>query len=111
MAVTVTYKYPVSGTTPPTIAQSLTTNAVVASVELPEADTIALVTHNFQTSTAELAFLSPWVSYVSTFCGTLAATIVTTLTNSVVVTITKSAAVGTATTLTVVIQRPFSMIR
>ena len=55
-AVTVTYAYPVSGTTPPTqaqmAAQSGIANEVSAQVYFgADSDTTAVVTHNFNTST------------------------------------------------------------
>lgn len=51
-AVTVTYKYPVSGTTPPTAIQSSQFTKVTGIINWLESDTLGFITHNFNVATA-----------------------------------------------------------
>ena len=111
MAATITYKYPVSGTVAPTLAQALAANTVIAEVVMADADTTAAITHNFQTTTAELAQYFPSVSIYNNGSGTAAGTVIATLTNSVAVTLTKSTAAGSAVTAVVQISRPHTIVR
>jgi fructose-1,6-bisphosphatase/inositol monophosphatase family enzyme len=65
MSVTVTYTWPVSGITAPTLAQMQNFNAVVAEIAATaDGDTTAVVTHNFNLSAADLAALFPFVKMV-----------------------------------------------
>lgn len=111
MAVVVTYAYPVSGTTPPTVAQ--TSNEVNAIVSWADADTLATVTHNFGLASTDPAALFPVVNINidSTSTGTASATVTVTKTNTNAVTLTKSTAAGTGATLQVIILRPHSIMR
>lgn len=84
---------------------------IVASVALADADTTAVITHNWQSSTADLSALFPTVNLTPTFCGTAAGTVIYALTNSLIVTLTKGTAVGSASTVTVVLMRPHTLIR
>lgn len=112
---TVNYKWPVSGTTAPTALQASQVSTINAQVVLADADTVAVVTHNWNLSAADLAAYFPIVSSFVEGSGTggaILATILTTLTNSVAVTISKvSTAAGTAQTLVVSLSRPHSIER
>ena len=63
MAVTVTYQYPVQGTTAPTAAQTLNKNTVRATViATADADTTATITHNLGLTAAQLTEGAPEVT-------------------------------------------------
>jgi hypothetical protein len=84
---------------------------VTGAVGLADADTTALITHNFQLTATELSNGFPiWVAY-ATNSGTNPSTLTVALTNSVAITLTKGTAAGSATTLAFSILRPFSGIR
>lgn len=110
MAATITYAYPVSGTTPPTLAQ--TSNLVNAQVVWADADTTATITHNFNLSATSVAQLRPTVIFNldPSSTGTASATITVTK-GQTVVTLTKSTAAGSGGTLNVAILRPHSIER
>lgn len=112
MAQTITYAYPVAGTTAPTALQALGCNAVTATLTWSDSETSAAIVHNFKLSTAQLANLFPFVQiYVrSDSTGTLQPTTGYTvaLTDSSTVTIGKTTVVGTQGSLTIVIMRPMS---
>jgi len=59
---TVTYEWPVAGTTAPTATQSRTHQTVSAIITGDGAATTFTVTHNWGLSTAELAAGFPWVN-------------------------------------------------
>jgi hypothetical protein len=65
-AVTVTYKFPVSGTTPPTAIQSSRIPTVTGLINWLESDTTGLFTHNFGISTG-LGFAGLQPSLLSFF--------------------------------------------
>lgn len=110
MALTVTYTYGGSGTVPPTIAQALNINMVVATVEGADADTATLVTHNFQVTAAQLANLFPLVTIRQSAAGTAASTVIIALTNSVAITFTKATGAGNSGTWVLAIWRPMSIV-
>ena len=113
MAATITYKSPVSGTTPPTAVQMLPLSRVVAQVVLADADTTALITHNMGIPLASTPTQHGQNSYNpmviigldASSAGTLVAPIAVTLgTNTI--TLTKLAtSAGTNATLVVHIER------
>src|ERR1700676_3495601 len=109
MAQTITYTYPVAGTTAPTIAQALQCNMVVATINWSDSETTALLTHNWGLSAAQAANL--WstviIDYLSGSTTTLPQAITVLLTNTNVVTIGKSTIVGGQGTLVVTLLRPF----
>lgn len=126
-AVTVTYPYPLAGTTAaPTAVQAASTNMIVAQVVWADADTLALVTHNFGLLTVD--FLSPNLGgTVNTpTTGQLFPKVtVTPLVQGAAisfyipptvtlgqntVTIGKGSVTGSGSTLAVYIERPFSML-
>ena len=114
MAQTITYAYPVAGTTAPTLLQALGCNAVTATLNWSDSETSAAIVHNFKLSAAQLANLFPFVSVnvrsdsTTTLQPTTGYTVA--LTDSSTVTIGKTTVVGTQGTLIVVIQRPFSEV-
>jgi hypothetical protein len=116
MAVTVTYTYPVAGTTAPTALQALNVNTVIATViATADADTTATITHNFGLSATQLASGFPFINPVPTLSQALTALSawsVTSITANTVV-LTKLASTGSGNAspqLTVSIQRPMSII-
>lgn len=109
---TVTYAYPVSGTVAPTIAQALGCNSLTCQVQCSDADTTAVITHNWQLTTAQLNSLFPFIGWYENAggAGTALAQLSFALTNSVSVTVTKASATGSGGTYTVILQRPFSEV-
>lgn len=125
--VTITYPYPLAGTTtPPTATQAASTNMVVAQVVLADADTLAVVTHNFGLGTID--FPSPnlggtvqppttgqlFPKVTITPLATQAALsfyIPPTVTlGANTITLGKGSVTGSGSTLAVYIERPFSML-
>lgn len=125
--VTVTYPYPLAGTTaPPTAVQAASTNMIVAQVVLADADTLAVVTHSFGLLTVD--FLSPnlggtvqppttgqlFPKVTITPLATAAAIsffIPPTVTlGQNTITLGKGSVTGSGSTLAVYIERPFSMV-
>lgn len=112
MALTVTYTYPVQGTTPPTFLESLSANMVVATVEGADADTASLITHNWKLPAVDGAtYLFPTVILRQSGAGTAASTVLVALTNSLAVTFTKATGAGNSGTWVVTLMRPHSIIR
>lgn len=103
-AVTVTYKYPISGLTAPIASQVYGLGVVTAQVNAADTDTSIVVTHNFGLSAAELADLFPLVLINTTAAGVSPAFTFSKGTNSV--TITKASTSGTGGTFDVIILRP-----
>lgn len=112
MALTVTYTYPVQGTTPPTAVQALAVNTIVATVEGADADTATLITHNWGANSTDTGtYLFPSVSIRQSAAGTAASTVIVALTNSVAVTFTKATGAGNSGTWVVTLARPHSITR
>lgn len=122
MSVLVTYKYPVSGTTPPTQAQmaplSGIANEVTAQVQFgADSDTLALITHNFNLTTVagttpNTTQLFPEVNfYVQNQGGAGTANPVLSCTvDANIITLTKSNTANTSCTVNVFIHRPHSLV-
>jgi hypothetical protein len=113
MAQTITYAYPVAGTTPPTLAQALLCNMVTATVFWSDSEVTALLTHNWGLTAAQSANLWPVViiEYDTGSLTTLPQAITVNLSSSTnVVTLNKSTVVGGNGTLLVTLLRPFSEI-
>jgi hypothetical protein len=112
--VTVTYAYPVAGTTPPTLIQSSQVNVVTASVNFADGDTTAPVTHNLAVGTAapnplNTAGLFPEVSVYWSTAGMAFPALAVALTSGNVITLSKgNTAAGSGGTAVVVIRRPGS---
>lgn len=107
---TVTYAYPVSGNTAPTAVQAFNSNMLTANVVMVDADTTAVLTHNWNLSTAQLANLWPTIQYYAGVAGTVVPILSFALTNSVSVTMTKVSASGSNGTYVVILMRPHSLI-
>jgi hypothetical protein len=110
MAVTITYQYPVTGTTPPT---GVSFGAVNAFLNWADADTVAVITHNLPGITAaQNTQLWPVVisEYDSSNAGTVYG-VVSVLKGPAIVTLAKASAAGTGGTLQVAIFSPNSLIR
>ena len=115
MAATITYAYPVVGTVPPTAAQAFNANMLTANVTFLDADTAALITHNWNLSLAQGSNLWPVANVYASSLGTATVSLGLSLalTNSVAVTLSKaatSAGSGVGATFVVVLQRPNSII-
>lgn len=109
-AVVVTYTYPVAGTVPPTAVQGQV-NACNATVAWLDADTVALITHNFGLAATDPAALFPFISISVNTAGTALPIAAVTFTNTNSITLTKSTAAGSGGTINVQLLRPQSMIR
>ena len=116
----VTYKYPISGTTAPTIAQMQNKHALTALVTALDADTVITVTHNwglantdFQGSPDGPAGLFPLViiNLESDATTTVKPIFQISLTNTNAVVINKPTTVGTQGTYIVQILRPTSLAK
>lgn len=108
--VTVTYRFPVSGTTPPTAIQASVQNVVTAIINWAEADTIGTVTHNFglQSGTypGNLTQLFPEIIWYLQSGQTVMPAITFVLTDGNTITFGKQSAVGTGGSVVVIIRRP-----
>lgn len=111
-AGTVTYAFPTAGTLAPTVAVMKKNQCMTAQVNFADADTTAVVTHNWQSPLADGSALFPLIEVYFNTLGTAGYPLLTwALTNSLAVTVTKGAGAGTGGTLTVSLRRPFSMDR
>jgi hypothetical protein len=115
MAVTITYQYPVAGTTAPTAAQMLNKNTVRATViATADADTTATVIHNMGLTAAQLAAGQPEIiltQILSQALTALSAWVVSAqAANSITLTKLTSTGSGNASPqLEVVIHRPHTL--
>jgi hypothetical protein len=113
--MSVTYAYPVSGTTPPTTKQTgaYGKSIVNAQVVFADGDTTATVTHNFELISTDPAALFPVVVITldPSSAGTVSATILVTRTSTDSIVLTKGTGAGTNGTYNVSILRPSSVIR
>jgi len=116
MAGLVTYTYPVPNNTPsatpPTAAVMKLSQSLQAQVNFADADTTAVVTHNWGLPLSDLTSLFPTIKFYLQTAGTAGNPVITwALTNSNMVTLTKTAGAGTGGTLVVELERPWSAIR
>lgn len=116
-AVTVTYSWPVAGTTAPTLAQSSSKSTVVATViASADGDTTATITHNLNISAADLARGFPTVTVtplISQALTALSAWAVTSVTATTVV-LTKLTSTGSGNAspqIRVTVTRPASVTK
>lgn len=126
-AVTVTYPYPLAGTTaPPTATQAAAGNMIVAQLVWADTDTLAVITHSFGLGTVD--FLSPnlggTVNPPTTGQLFPKVTVTPLVTAAAIsfyipptvtlgqntITLGKGAVTGSGGTLAVYIERPFSML-
>ena len=115
---TVTYLYPVAGTTAPTAASfqagAQTYSMVNAVVNFGDTDTTAFITTNMNATTTELALGWPIVRWAPQAFGTpsiTAAPIISYTCSTVGVTLTKQTGTDTGATWTVWVSRPHSLIK
>jgi hypothetical protein len=103
----VTYLYPVSGLTPPTLLQDLILSEVVAQVQFADTDAgPASVTHNWGLSSASLAVGVPQVSITAvTLNGAVNPALSFTRTTNAVTISKGSTATGSGGTFEVVVNR------
>jgi hypothetical protein len=107
---TPTYAYPVSGTTAPTAAQAALVNVQTVQVNFADADTTGTITHNWAFSAAALARLEPLVQIYQNAGGTPSPLLIVTLATNTVVLTKQSTAAGSGGTVTVILQRPHSIL-
>ena len=110
LAGTVTYAYPVVGSTAPTATQDAGGSALTARIVMADGDTTQAVVHNWNLTTAQLAALFPFCSLRLEATGTGPGAVLINITDSSTVTVTKASAVGSSFTGVLVIQRPHSVI-
>jgi hypothetical protein len=103
---TVTYLDP--STSAPTRAQAANVQSQTATVNFSDADTTATITHNFNSSTAALAALRPWVILYGTSVGTAYPALSWALGANTLVITKGNTTTGSGGTYNVVIKRPFS---
>lgn len=107
---TVTFAYPVVGTVAPTAAQAFNANMLTATIVANDADTTAVVTHNWGLTTAQQNNLWPTIQWYTQLASTVVPIISWAITNSVAVTMTKVSASGSNGTYVVILMRPQSSI-
>lgn len=108
----VLYAFPTAGTVAPTVAVMKRNQLLTTQIGFLDADTTAVINHNWQSPLADGSSLFPLIDYYENTLGTAGAPSLTwALTSSVAVTVTKAAGAGTGGTITVMLQRPFSMLR
>jgi hypothetical protein len=104
---TVIQTYPIAGTFP-TSAQAVSCNTQISRVVLADADTVAVLTHNWGLTAAQAAAFLPLVSYYVENIGATFPPVSFTLTDTNTVSVNKTATTGSGSTLVVVLQRPLS---
>jgi hypothetical protein len=113
--MTVTYTYPVAGTTPPTAAQMLNANLLSATVNVADGDTIGSITHNWGLSAQEQAWIRPLITTYEVTTGTGSSFRTWTVTNGTTpanaITFGKSGSVGTGGTFQVNLLRPTTLMQ
>ncbi len=115
--VTLTYKYPVGTTVPPTAIQASQVQVVIGEVNWADSDTTTLFTHNFGIATAPgfagilpgLISFFPEVMIVNSGVSTVAAAISVAWTNGTTLTLGKGSILGTAGTIIVYVRKPHSI--
>jgi hypothetical protein len=107
---TIIQTWPLAGTFP-TSAQAVDYNTQVNRVVFGDADTTAVLTHNWMIPAAQLAAFFPLINYYIQNANSVLLTypiLTFALTDSNTVTITKDAGTGTGGTFVVTLQRPYS---
>jgi hypothetical protein len=107
---TVSYLYPVAGSTPPTSRQIQLLSMLTATVHFGDTDTTAVITHNMNLTQAQLNNGWPLILPYINAPGTVVPLLSFALTDSNNVTITKASTTGTNCTLSVTLLRPDSNI-
>ena len=113
MAKTLTYTWPVTGTTAPTAAQMAAFNTIVATLNWSDTEVSQAITHNWNLSATELASLFPIVQAIlkSDSTTTVAPVVTVAYTDSSTVTLGKGTVVGTQGTLVVTLIRPHTITK
>lgn len=103
-----TYAYPVSGTTPPTVAQTGPNgfNTVIGTAFFADADTTLTITHNWGFTSAQAAQFLPEVHAVTQVSGTAPPLFIWNWGNTNAIVMSKAAGAGTGGTFTVYLHRP-----
>jgi hypothetical protein len=104
---TIITTWPIAGTFP-TSAQAVNFNTQIYRVVTVDADTTAVLTHNWGISAAQLAAFFPLISFYVENIGATFPPVSFALTDSNTVTMTKLATTGSGATLVVTLQRPYS---
>lgn len=107
---TIIQTWPIAGTFP-TSQQAVSFNTQTSRVVFADADTVAVLTHNWGISAAQLAAFFPLIDFYAQNAGTAGTTLpqlTFALTDSNTVTINKTAATGSGGTYVVTLQRPWS---
>lgn len=97
--------------TPPTHTAVRRISSVAVQVIFGDGDTTFSIVHNFSLSLAKLAKLQPWICWHWTIPGTAPGTISFIGVDGNTVSINKAAGAGTGGILTVVVQRPHTILR
>lgn len=112
MAGIVTYAWPVVGANPPSLAIMKKHQTMQATVEFTDADTTAVVTHNFGSPNSDLSSFFPIPKFYLVTQGTGPFPVISiVLTNSVALTLAKQAGLGTGGTILLTVERLFSELR
>ena len=111
-ACTVTYVWPVAGSTAPTAAQARQHNSVVADIAFLAADTSCVITHNMQLPNATGANGIPKITHFFTAAGVVSFTPFFAFTSATTITVDKNLTTANSTgTLRVVIERPAGAVK
>ncbi len=109
---TVTYVWPVAGSTPPTAAQARQHNSVVVDVAFIAADQACVITHNMQLPNATGLNGIPKISYVFTAAGVVSFTPFFAFTSATTITVDKNLTTANSTgTARIVIERPAGAVK
>ena len=108
---TVTYVWPVAGSTAPTAAQAARHNSVVADVAFIDGDTSCVITHNMQLPNATGVNGIPKVTWFPTALGSAAGMPFFAFTSATTMTIAKNGTTNTNMTVRVHIERPAGAVR
>ncbi len=108
---TVTYVWPVAGSTAPTATQAAKHNSVVVDVAFVDGDTSCLITHNMQLPNATGANGIPKVTWFPTALGSASAMPFFAFTSATTMTIAKNGTTNTNMTVRVHIERPAGAVR
>jgi hypothetical protein len=118
MAVVLTYEYPVTAgsTTPPTAAQMLGANILTVQINCSDADTTAIITHNWNLSVQEQGWIRPVIIETRTASngtgGLTTYTIPDTTTGPAnTVTWNKTSAAGSGGTFIITLLRPTTLMQ
>jgi hypothetical protein len=104
---TIIQTWPIAGTFP-TSAQAVDFNTQISRVVMADGDTVAVLTHNWGISAAQLAAFFPLISFYVQNIGSTAPPVSFALTDSNTVTLNKTGTTGSGGTYVVSLFRPYS---